>query len=136
MAIWKSLKFLSIIKANKLHKLSKGEFKFVEPSKLNKELSALHNEFNKHIKSKDEPTSLNELYDLFSKQPYGIKKGLIPILLASSSYTAPNGLPARFQTFRILVCLQLRLLEGQLQPLKLIWYIDTGTEVSSNLAIS
>ena len=60
----------------------------------------------------------------------------LPILLASSSYTAPNGLPARFLTFRILVCLQLRLLEGQLQPLKLIWYIDTGTEVSSNLAIS
>ena len=75
--------YLSIIKANKLHKLSKGEFKFVEPSKSNKELSALHNEFNKHIKSKEEPTSLDELYDLFSKQPYGIKKGLIPILLAS-----------------------------------------------------
>ena len=30
-----------------------------------------------------EPTALSELYDLFGKQPYGLKKGLIPILIAS-----------------------------------------------------
>ena len=75
--------YLSIIKANKLHKSLKGEFKFVEPDKSNKELKLLYDEFVKLIKSKNEPTSLMDLYDLFSKQPYGLKKGLIPILLAA-----------------------------------------------------
>ena len=75
--------YLSIIKANKIHKTVKGEFKFVEPSASMKELNSLYKEFIKCVKSKEEPTALNELYDLFSRQPYGIKKGLIPILLAA-----------------------------------------------------
>ena len=74
--------YLSIIKSNKLHKNVKDEFKFVEPDKSNKELTDIYDEFLKLIKSKDEPTSLNELYALFEKQPFGIKKGLVPILLA------------------------------------------------------
>ncbi len=75
--------YLSIIKANKIHKTVKGELKFVEPSSSMKELNSLYKEFIKCVKSKEEPTPLNELYDLFSRQPYGIKKGLIPILLAT-----------------------------------------------------
>ena len=65
--------YLSIIKANKIHKTVKGEFKFVEPSASMKELNSLYKEFIKCVKSKEEPTALNELYDLFSRQPYGIK---------------------------------------------------------------
>lgn len=75
--------YLSIIKVNKLHKSLKGEYKFVEPDKSLKELRYLYDEFTKLIKSKSEPTTLSELYDLFGKQPYGLKKGLIPILLAA-----------------------------------------------------
>ena len=75
--------YLSIIKTNKLHKNIKGEFKFVEPDKSIKELHALYNEFFKHLKNKDTPTSLADLYELFQKQPYGLKKGLIPVLLAT-----------------------------------------------------
>ena len=29
------------------------------------------------------PTSLTDLYELFQKQPFGLKKGLIPVLLAT-----------------------------------------------------
>ena len=75
--------YLSIIKSNKLHKSVKGEYKFVEPDNSLKELRYLYDEFSKLIKSKSEPTALSELYDLFGKQPYGLKKGLIPILIAS-----------------------------------------------------
>ena len=75
--------YLSIIKTNKLHKNIKGEFKFVEPDKSIKELHALYNEFFKHLKNKDTPTSLADLYELFQKQPFGLKKGLIPVLLAT-----------------------------------------------------
>jgi hypothetical protein len=73
--------YLSIIKANKLHRSIKGDLKFIKPDKSIKELRVLYDEFVKCIKSKNGPTSLNELYDLFRKQPYGLKKGLIPILL-------------------------------------------------------
>ena len=74
--------YLSIIKLNGLHKSSNKEFKFVEPSKSNKELKSLYDDFNKFIKSKDKPVTFSEIYDLFSQQPYGVKKGLIPILIA------------------------------------------------------
>ncbi len=74
--------YLSIIKANKLHRSIKGDLKFVEPEKTIKELRALYDEFVKCVKSKDGPTPVSELYDLFGKQPFGLKKGLIPILLA------------------------------------------------------
>ena len=89
--------YLSIIKVNKLHKNIKGEFKFVEPEKSIKELKSLYDNFEKCIKSKDEPTSLNELYDLFSKQPYGLKKGLIPILI-TAFYMANQGSFALYNT--------------------------------------
>ncbi len=89
--------YLSIIKANKLHKSLKGEFKFIEPDKSNKELKVLYDEFVKLIKSKNEPTSLMDLYDLFSKQPYGLKKGLIPILLAAF-YMTNDGSFALYNT--------------------------------------
>ena len=74
--------YLSIIKANKLQNI-KGEFRFVELDKSIKELHALYNEFFKHLKNKDTPTSLIDLYELFQKQPFGLKKGLIPVLLAT-----------------------------------------------------
>ena len=74
--------YLSIIKPNKLHRSIKGDLKFVEPEKSIKELRALYDEFVKCVKSKDGPTPVSELYDLFGKQPFGLKKGLIPILLA------------------------------------------------------
>ena len=63
--------YLSIIKANKLHRTIKGDLKFVEPEKSIKELRALYDEFVRCIKSKDGPTPVSELYDLFGKQPFG-----------------------------------------------------------------
>jgi hypothetical protein len=75
--------YLSIIKKNNLHKKISNEYKFVSPNKKIKELKSLYEDFIKLIKSKNELVPISELYTLFTKQPYGLKKGLVPILLAT-----------------------------------------------------
>ena len=75
--------YLSIIKANKLHKKKDGEFKFQEPEKNLKGLRELYDEIVKLVKNSKEPLSLSDLYMLMLKKPYGIKKGLIPLLIAT-----------------------------------------------------
>ena len=89
--------YLSVLKSNKLHKIQKGEHKFVEPEKSNIGLKKLYDEFNKYIKSQKDPVSLSSIYKIFRERPFGLKNGLIPILLASF-YMADQGSFALYNT--------------------------------------
>ena len=44
-------------------------------------LKNLYEEFLKLIKGSKEPVVLNDIYTHFSKQPFGIKIGVLPILI-------------------------------------------------------
>ena len=75
--------FLSVIKKHHLHKKTKNGFQFCAPQKKEGKLFDLYETFNKIIKEKKDPVPLTEIYSLFSKPPYGIKMGLLPLLTAT-----------------------------------------------------
>ena len=75
--------FLSIIKKHHLHKKTINGFQFCAPQKKEGKLFDLYETFNKIIKEKKDPVPLTEIYSLFSKAPYGIKMGLLPLLTAT-----------------------------------------------------
>ena len=75
--------YLSVIKANGLHvKNKEGDYEFVKPNQKNKALSSMFNTFFDYIKDKRESVSLKDIYDLFQSPPYGLKSGLLPIIIA------------------------------------------------------
>lgn len=76
--------YLSIIKKNNLHiKNSDGGYEFVKPSQKNKVLRSLFDTFYSYVKNKKESVSLKEIYDVFQSPPYGLKTGLVPILIST-----------------------------------------------------
>ena len=75
--------YLSLIKKHHLHKKTKNGFEFCAPQKKEGNLYKLFEVFNKTIKEKKDPVPLNEIYNLFSKAPFGIKSGLLPLLAAT-----------------------------------------------------
>ena len=74
--------YLSIIKKHQLHKKTKNGFEFCAPQKKDGKLFDLYETFNKIIKEKKDAIPLTEIYSFFSKPPYGIKSGLLPLLTA------------------------------------------------------
>ncbi len=74
--------YLSVIKKHHLHKKTKNGFEFCAPQKKDGKLFNLYEVFNKIIKEKKDPIPLTEIYNFFSKPPYGIKSGLLPLLTA------------------------------------------------------
>jgi len=74
--------YLSVIKKHQLHKKTKNGFEFCAPQKKDNKLFNLYETFNKIVKEKKDPIPLTEIYELFSKAPYGIKSGLLPLLTA------------------------------------------------------
>ena len=76
--------YLSIIKKNNLHiKNSDGGYEFAKPSQKNKVLRSLFDTFYSYVKNKKESVSLKEIYDVFQSPPYGLKTGLVPILIST-----------------------------------------------------
>ena len=74
--------YLSLVKKNKLHIKTKDGYQFVKPTKDNVGLHQLFNLFNDYLKKKKEPVSLQELFNIFSAQPYGVKTGILPLLVS------------------------------------------------------
>lgn len=76
----------SILKKNNLHVASKGIYKLQNPLFLDRKkdlgnLNALWESSIEHLKSNsDRKVSLVELFDIWQKPPFGIKKGLFPLL--------------------------------------------------------
>ena len=70
--------YKSIFEKLGLHKKIKGKFQFVEPDK---DLKFMWLETEKLIRSSKSYTKAEEIYDLWSKPPFGIKRGIFSILL-------------------------------------------------------
>ena len=75
--------YLSVIKKHHLHKKTINGFEFCAPQKKDGKLFNFYETFNKIIKEKKDPIPLTEIYNFFSKPPYGMKKGLLPLLTAT-----------------------------------------------------
>ena len=66
--------YLSLIKKNNLHIKTKEGYQLAKPSKDNIGLYQLYNLFNDYLKNKKEPVSIQEIFNIFSAQPYGVKQ--------------------------------------------------------------
>ena len=74
--------YLSLIKKNNLHIKTKEGYQLAKPSKDNIGLYQLYNLFNDYLKNKKEPVSIQEIFNIFSAQPYGVKTGILPLLVS------------------------------------------------------
>ncbi len=74
--------YLSLLKKNKLHTKSKDGYQISIPDKTNQGLFKLYNLFNDYLKNKKEPVAVKELFDIFSAPPYGLKTGILPLLIS------------------------------------------------------
>jgi len=74
--------YLSIIKSNSLH-IKKGEsYKFVNPDVKNDSLFKIFKEIKNFLAKQKDPISLLEIYNFLKQPPFGIKSGILPILIA------------------------------------------------------
>ena len=73
--------YLSIIKSNNLHVKNGDDYEFSLKKTKNDSIKIVYDEFLKLIKDSKEALSVSEIYAHFVKQPYGIKLGLLPILV-------------------------------------------------------
>ena len=73
--------YLSLIKSNSLHIKNGDDYEFSLNKTKNTSIKIIYEEFLRLIKSSKEAISVNEIYDHFTKQPYGIKLGLLPLLV-------------------------------------------------------
>ena len=73
--------YLSLIKRNNLHIKNDDGYEFSVKKTKNTSLKIIHDEFLKLIKGSKEAINLSEIYGHFIKQPYGIKLGLLPLLI-------------------------------------------------------
>lgn len=88
--------YASLLEAPGLHTETKEGWRFEVPSK-NKEnefrLSPAWNAAIQHIKeNKDRSVAVSELYELWANKPYGIKEGLMPVLVVAFILTQRNSL--------------------------------------------
>ena len=74
--------YLSIIKSNNLHIKKGDEYEFSMEKTKNKNLKQMYQDFLKMIKSSKEAVNVSDIYAHFVQQPYGMKAGMLPILLA------------------------------------------------------
>ena len=74
--------YLSIIKSNNLHIKKGDEYEFSMEKTKNKNLKQMYQDFLKIIKSSKEAVNVSDIYAHFVQQPYGMKAGMLPILLA------------------------------------------------------
>ena len=73
--------YLSLIKSNNLHIKKGDEFVISIENTKNKSIKTIYDEFLKLIKGSKEAVNVSDIYAHFVKQPYGIKIGLLPILI-------------------------------------------------------
>jgi len=73
--------YLSLIKSNNLHIKKGDEFVISIENTNNKSIKTIYDEFLKLIKGSKEAVNVSDIYAHFVKQPYGIKIGLLPILI-------------------------------------------------------
>ena len=73
--------YLSLIKSNNLHIKNGDDYEFSFKKTKNNSIKVIYEEFLKLIKNSKEAINISEIYAHFVKQPYGIKLGLLPILL-------------------------------------------------------
>ena len=74
--------FLSVIKNNFLHVKKGGGFRFVNPDKKNGSLFEIFEGIKKFIENQKSPVSISEIYKVLKEPPFGVKLGLLPILIA------------------------------------------------------
>jgi len=75
--------YLSIIKNNSLH-IKKGDsYKFVNPDTKNSSLFKIFTEIKNFLAKQKNPTPLSEIYEFLKLPPFGIKSGVLPILITS-----------------------------------------------------
>ena len=73
--------YLSLIKSNNFHIKKGDEFVISIENTKNKSIKIIYDEFLRLIKSSKEAVNVSDIYAHFVKQPYGIKIGLLPILI-------------------------------------------------------
>ena len=74
----------SILSATGLHRSKDGVLAFAEPARNEHRLKSLWKETDKYLSSAaSKPITAADVYDLFSKPPFGIRNGLRPILFVA-----------------------------------------------------
>ena len=73
--------YLSVLKANQLHVLKNGSYQFQQPGKDIKGLYKTFEFIKNYLKDKEQPVQLSELYVELQKPPFGIKAGVLPLIL-------------------------------------------------------
>lgn len=73
--------YLSIIKSNSLHVKKGDSYKFVNPDTKNVTLFKIFNEIKDFLAKQKNPISLLEIYNFLKQPPFGIKSGILPILI-------------------------------------------------------
>ncbi|CAM4160460.1 hypothetical protein [Acinetobacter pragensis] len=72
--------YKTVIKSQKIHKNESSVWKFISPDlKENKSIFHLWHTTLELLKNSNTPVSVEEIYNLWKKPPFGIKKGLLPI---------------------------------------------------------
>jgi len=74
--------YLSIIKSNNLHVKNGDEYEITMQKTKNTNLKKMYEDFLSMIKKSKEALNISDIYAHFVKQPYGIKAGILPVLLA------------------------------------------------------
>ena len=77
--------FVSLLEKTKLYRKTGEKYQFSTPSRNNSaKLYKLWQAMKKYLRNNEERTiSINELYHIWSKPPFGVKKGLLPILIVA-----------------------------------------------------
>ena len=74
--------YLSIINSNNLHVKNGDEYEITMQKTKNTNLKKMYEDFLSMIKKSKEAINVSDIYTHFVKQPYGIKAGILPVLLA------------------------------------------------------
>ena len=75
--------YLSVVYANKLHVKKNGQYVFQNPSKSQKGFYEVFEFIKNYLIHKDHPVKLSDLYVELKKPPFGIKAGILPLILIS-----------------------------------------------------
>ena len=75
--------YLSVVHANKLHGKKNGNYSFQNPSKSQKGFYEVFEFIKNFLKEKNHPVKLTEIYTELRKAPFGIKAGILPLILIS-----------------------------------------------------
>ena len=84
--------YRSIIEKFELHKQIKDNYTFAEPGKNPPQLQMMWKEAENYIKNSDKYVNASEIFDIWSKPPFGIKKGVFSVLLMMFMLTKRSNL--------------------------------------------